>query len=329
MADIGKITLNTLEKFQIPYDEIYFGKPEANFYIDDLGINAFENLEKATGYYDTVIGERSFNKLEERNGIIRKSSSDRKLLGEIYWYQHIPLDIQNLFPKFYSYSTEPPYYYNVEKISGIPLSYLFSERSLTTEKLTLLLDCLKKIHSSSSTEPKPNCSVMENYNPKLQHRFIWNQNIYSRYPDSREIYDQLISFFSTYECKSLCVVHGDPVFSNIILSDRFEFKFIDMRGLISDEPTLYGDIMYDYGKIYQSLLGYDFVLNGKHISVEYTGIMIQTFKSLFCEMFGEGKWKELQWITLSLLFTLLPLHNDRDKQDKYYELALNLYRSIR
>jgi capsule biosynthesis phosphatase len=38
IADIGKITLDWLEKYNIPYDEIMFGKPWANIYIDD---NAF------------------------------------------------------------------------------------------------------------------------------------------------------------------------------------------------------------------------------------------------------------------------------------------------
>ena len=46
IADIGKTTFDTLDKFEIPYDEIHFGKPYANFYIDDLAINAFSNLEK-------------------------------------------------------------------------------------------------------------------------------------------------------------------------------------------------------------------------------------------------------------------------------------------
>ncbi len=36
MADIGKVTLDTLEKFDIPYDELYFGKPYAHYYIDDF-----------------------------------------------------------------------------------------------------------------------------------------------------------------------------------------------------------------------------------------------------------------------------------------------------
>lgn len=38
IADIGKVTLDWLAKYDIPYDEIYFGKPWAHIYIDD---NAF------------------------------------------------------------------------------------------------------------------------------------------------------------------------------------------------------------------------------------------------------------------------------------------------
>lgn len=34
-ARISLITLNWLEKYEIPYDEIYFGKPHADVYIDD------------------------------------------------------------------------------------------------------------------------------------------------------------------------------------------------------------------------------------------------------------------------------------------------------
>ena len=38
IADIGKTTLDWLAKYKIPYDEIMFGKPWADIYIDD---NAF------------------------------------------------------------------------------------------------------------------------------------------------------------------------------------------------------------------------------------------------------------------------------------------------
>jgi capsule biosynthesis phosphatase len=35
IRNIGKITLDWLEKWKIEYDEIYFGKPNAEIYIDD------------------------------------------------------------------------------------------------------------------------------------------------------------------------------------------------------------------------------------------------------------------------------------------------------
>jgi len=38
IQDIGLVTQNWLKKYKIPYDELYFGKPWADVYIDD---NAF------------------------------------------------------------------------------------------------------------------------------------------------------------------------------------------------------------------------------------------------------------------------------------------------
>ena len=35
ISNIGQITLNWLKKHNIQYDEIYFGKPWADIYIDD------------------------------------------------------------------------------------------------------------------------------------------------------------------------------------------------------------------------------------------------------------------------------------------------------
>lgn len=51
IADIGEITINTLKNFNIPYDELIFGKPCADFYIDDLAINANEDLAEKLEFY--------------------------------------------------------------------------------------------------------------------------------------------------------------------------------------------------------------------------------------------------------------------------------------
>ena len=43
IKDIAFVTINTLEKFNIPYDELIFGKPIADIYIDDKALNPYIN----------------------------------------------------------------------------------------------------------------------------------------------------------------------------------------------------------------------------------------------------------------------------------------------
>lgn len=44
MANVGKITLDWLDQYAIPYDEIVFGKPDGDIYIDDKALR-FERWE--------------------------------------------------------------------------------------------------------------------------------------------------------------------------------------------------------------------------------------------------------------------------------------------
>jgi hypothetical protein len=40
-----------LPPLQIPYDELCFGKPDAQFYISDQSIDVYTPLEKQMGFY--------------------------------------------------------------------------------------------------------------------------------------------------------------------------------------------------------------------------------------------------------------------------------------
>ena len=44
MKNVGKVTLEWLDKHNIKYDEIYFGKPNGDLYIDDRALR-FENWD--------------------------------------------------------------------------------------------------------------------------------------------------------------------------------------------------------------------------------------------------------------------------------------------
>ena len=56
VADVGTVTLDWLKKHDIPHDEVCFGKPWGQFYIDDLAVDAIQgDLSKAIGFYPTKI----------------------------------------------------------------------------------------------------------------------------------------------------------------------------------------------------------------------------------------------------------------------------------
>lgn len=45
MQNIGKVTLDWLAKYEVPYDEIYFGKPNGEVYLDDRAFR-FQSWEE-------------------------------------------------------------------------------------------------------------------------------------------------------------------------------------------------------------------------------------------------------------------------------------------
>jgi capsule biosynthesis phosphatase len=318
--DIGKITLDTLEKFDIPYDELYFGKPYADFYIDDLAINACENLEKATGFYQEFIQERSFNKIDAiDNTFIKKTSNNNGLLGEIYFYKNIPQQIKDYFPKFIENYENSGYL--IEKINGINLSRFFTSELLTETLLLKLLDTIKIIHSSYVfVECNENINIYANYAEKIRNRY--GNFDYTVFKNSAEIYTQILEFLVDYEKNEkglIGLIHGDTVFSNIIITENDDFKFIDMRGKLGDELSIVGDIFYDYSKIFQSIIGYDEILLNENVSNKYRSSLIKIFNKFIIDNFGEERLYDIKMITNSLLFSLIPLHND-EKILKYFDL---------
>jgi len=317
IQDIGEITINTLKQFKIPYDELHFGKPHADFYIDDLAINAYSNLEKKTGFYNMKISERNFNEIQnDTMDLIIKRGEPDKIGAEIYYYNHIPAELKSFFPIFIENGVD---WYSMQKIKGLALSYLYLDEALTPEKLLSFLNCIKKIHHFS-IDNTDTVNIYANYSHKLKHRFETFD--YSLFVNSKEIYETLFEYLETYEKTSQgikSIIHGDPVFSNCIVTNNNDIKFIDMRGKLNDDYTIYGDKIYDYSKIYQSLMGYDEILLNKTVSNDYKQELIRVFFQYITENFGQHYIKHIKMITNSLLFSLIPLHNN-DKCSHYFDL---------
>ena len=321
LADIGKITFDTLEKFSIPYDEIYFGKPYADFYIDDLAISSYENLEKELGFYKSEILPREFNSIENTSIQVCKKLSD-DLSGEIYYYNNIPNEIKDIFPVMLKFDIKYTWY-EMEKINGIPISKLYLDQELTKDQLFHIFGSVIRIQSCKINNEN-DINIYCNYSEKLKKRYE-NYN-YAKFDNSEIIYNNIYENLIKYESEDsgkISVIHGDPVFTNILINEFGKIKFIDMRGKQGDELSIYGDWLYDWAKLYQSLIGYDEILENKFINIQYKNSLLEYFKELFIKKYSEYDFKNLQIITKSLLFSLIPLH-DNDKCNEYYNLILKI-----
>lgn len=216
-------------------------------------------------------------------------------------------------------------WYEMENINGIPISKLYLNEELTLQQFDHALKTINRIHSCNiEITNNKNINIYENYINKITNRY--NNYDYSNFHNSKNIYDILLKKLNDYQENNLgkfAVIHGDTVFTNILINNFGKIKLIDMRGIINKTLTIYGDKMYDYAKIYQSLLGYDEILENKYISIEYKNKFLYYFEERFLNIYSDIDFYYLKIITASLLFTLIPLHNNV-KCKSYYELIYKL-----
>jgi capsule biosynthesis phosphatase len=317
-SDIGKITFETLDKLNIPYDEIYFGKPYADFYIDDLAINCFDDLEKELGYYNNKIEPRDFNIIH--TGSVNTIIKHGDLRGERYYYENIPVSLKDLFPIYLSGNDTS---ITIEKINGVTVTDLYLSEMLNENTFIHILNSIVRIQKCNSTTNSS--EIYDNYASKLIHRY--ENYDYSSYHDSKNVYDSIVLKLLDYEKNNKgkkTIIHGDPVFTNIIINDFGKIKFIDMRGRMGDTLTIYGDWLYDWAKIYQSIIGYDEILISKTIDKAYKQRMVDIFKHYFMDIASNEDFGNLKTITKSLIFSLIPLHHN-EKCASYYNLLRSEY----
>ena len=308
---------SNLGKEDILFDNISKEKPKSDIYIKNL---SNIDLEKYLGFYMDAIDARTFNNLEYNIlGTITKSSS-KKLEGEIYYYKNIPSELKDLFGLFIDYDINGKWY-KMEKINGLTVTTLYLSELLTIENLKHIMNSINRIHKVQQ-EDINNINIYQNYAKKLKSRYL-NYN-YSKFPNSEKVFKDLHFELLEYEKLNLgkkCIIHGDPVMTNIIINNYDKIKFIDMRGKQGEELSIFGDWLYDWAKLYQSILGYDKILQDKEINSDYEKKMKKTFEEYFIELFSKNDLKNIKMITKSLLFSLIPLH-DNEKCFRYYELIL-------
>lgn len=231
---------------------------------------------------------RPFNSMEFNNDIIIKrgiNDQGKKIaIDEINWYKHVKnLGYKNI-PEIYAY--EP---LTMKRVQG---KNIFEYDCLTkTQKqdiLKKLIEALEELHNLEEAKEAniqdvednflnktfDRISKIENLVPFANKEFIKiNGNYYRNVFYSKEELKEAIK--KVYP-KEFRLIHGDCTFSNLMF-DTFDMKaiLIDPRGYFGS-TKLYGDVDYDWAKLYYSIKGeYDqfnrkkFTLDIKENEVEF------------------------------------------------------------
>ena len=192
-------------------------------------------------------------------------------------------------------------WYDIERIDGSAVSNLFLSEELTPSSLSAIMGTLHRIHRATDyVEETQDVNIYANYSTKLRSRY--EKYDYSRFPGSAEVFTQLISDLESYESQGrghMSVIHGDPVMSNIMINSFGKVKLIDMRGQLGNTLPIRGDEMYDWGKLYQSLIGYDEILQNRNIAESYRQTLVNCFWANLQELSPELRPEDVKLVTRS------------------------------
>ena len=186
------------------------------------------------------------------------------IVDEINWYQFVHARGFAQTPRLLG--TEPM---TLERVAGrhpfdLPANY--KHRRAVLEHIFAAFDAL---HSLEAPRPPALSDAEEVYHTKTLQRIENFRSLRPElaaqesitvngyacrnplHPTHREWFNALVA---EVQPSRFTVIHGDPTFSNTLVTDAAEVRFIDPRGRFG-KSAVYGDPMYDWAKLYYSVVG--------------------------------------------------------------------------
>jgi dTDP-glucose pyrophosphorylase len=312
--DIGPLTRSQLSTFGIEYDQLLFGKPYADFYIDDKAVPADARLDFACGVYSCDEDARAHHAIKE----VRVAEVPEPCLekcgaveAEKAWYASLPPTLKALAPKVHASSPDKLV---MSRVRGVPMSRLYISGLLREKQVEGLRDTLSTLHLHKPADAA-------SYNGGALCAELWPEKLRSRYKEHEAFYaqafkgagftmpDELLDAQRYFTVEDPVFMHGDPVFSNVLLTLDGGLKLIDPRGRIGADMTSCGLAEYDTAKVAQALLGYDYCVAGQDIDVARVRRFV---KALLIPSGG------LSLRVRCLIVSMLPLHKDRPDRVRRY-----------
>lgn len=239
---------------------------------------------------------RPFNRITIDGDVLVKEALDSqgRVLArrESAWYEKAKeLDIR-LLPRIYGTDPLRMEYIKGKNIYECPLSY--QEKRAVLEKIVRALD---RLHQSDSAEAD-SFSMKEAYFHKTMERlhriedlvpFARERVIRINGKTCRNVYyhkRELERALERLSCGKFHFIHGDCTFSNLMLREDGTPVLIDPRGYFGF-TQLYGDVRYDWAKLYYSIVGnYDrFNLKDFRLDIRENEVALEI---------GSNHWEDME-----------------------------------
>lgn len=207
---------------------------------------------------------RPFNKITVKDNILIKEPVDKQgeklAKRETAWYEKARELNVAILPKIYGINP-----LQMEYISGKNIYECDYGTVWKSKTLRVLIQALDNLHKSDSVVAD-SFSLKDAYYRKTMQRLSMIQNLIPFAQDKiinvngkmcRNIFFYKNEFEKKLEqltCEEFAFIHGDCTFSNMMVRENGEPVLIDPRGYFG-YTELYGDIRYDWAKMYYSIVG--------------------------------------------------------------------------
>lgn len=256
----------------------WISKQELNFKTIGLGgtreFGILEEYEKLS-----QMKCRPFNRITVEGDFLIKEPVDEQGLKlakrEKAWYEKAKrLDISEL-PKIYE--TDP---LKMEYVKGRNIYDCDFDYETKKKIMVSLIGALKSLHDSEKVDAD-SFSIEEAYYNKTMDRLAKIQDLVPFAKDKeiiingkkcRNVYYYKLDLEKKldklkHNCESFAFIHGDCTFSNLMIREDNSPVIIDPRGYFG-YSELYGDVRYDWAKLYYSIVGNYDQFNLKRFSLE-------------------------------------------------------------
>lgn len=292
--------------------------------------NMYGGLEIGTmlSYFQNELNKpkcRPFNKIEFKGDIVLKyplNEQGKKLaMDEISWYKKVSKLNYNNIPKIFGFDPLV-----MEKVKGQNIfDYAFLTKGFKLALLTKIIDSLKDLHS---LVPPISANIDDCENNYITKTFERLEKVYDLVPFAKDKYiningknctniysikESIINDIRSMYPNEFHLIHGDCTFHNMMIeTEGVKPILIDPRGYFG-KTKYYGDIDYDWAKLYYSVCGDYDQFNRKNFSLEIRNDSVELeiisnnwhmLENEFFELTGANKKKikllhSIIWLSLT------------------------------